>query len=751
MGWEDIVAWALVAARACLIVAAVGFFISGLDDLLVDLGYLLRAFYRRIFVLPKYQPLSVDQLLGHPEQPIAVMVPAWDESAVIREMLQNTLQALNYANYHIFVGIYPNDPATQQEVASVAESAPNVHYVVCKREGPTSKADCLNQIYQSAKDFGDERGIDFEVFVIDDAEDIVHPLSLKVFNYLIPRKDMVQLPVLPLEAGWLELTAGHYMDEFAENHSKDMAFRESFAHSIPCAGTGCAFSRRALERLAEYQNGEVFSQTAVTEDYEVGYLLHRLGLEGIFFQKAIERNVSKKSFWTGESKPHPVMEHIATREYFPRRFSDAVRQKSRWVLGITLQAWRRMGWRWAPPVAYLLMRDRKALLTNQINMLGYLVFLVVVGIWLNNLLLADSYRFPALVETGTWLWYLIVIDAGFLLWRLFMRGFYVNKIYGWRHALLSPIRMVWGNVINFVATSRAFWQFVMGPLLGRKAIWEKTDHRFPTELELQAHRHRLGELLMDRKIITLAQLDAALERQRQNHLPLGKVLLEMGSIEEDALVQVLGTQLHVDTREIDPFGCPLEVLRTLPRHLAQKYSVFPLELKGETLLVAADDLLTRDELEELERELKRPVEVCLSGTSDVAFAIGRGYEALERRDGPEATRLGQSLLQDGLISDQVLQEALKTQRRSYMRLGEVLLREGTISPAELQKALEGYAEQSSGPLGEYLVARGWITEKQLQQALESQRSRFKRLGEVLVDMRALTMQQVQPYLKDYRL
>ena len=138
----------LVIAKVLLYGVAVVFFISGIDDLFIDIYYGIRGLYRRIFILRKYRPLTEEQLLQVSEQPIAVLIPAWDEAPVIRYMLENTLRAVHYANYHIFVGTYPNDPGTQREVEIVREKVDNVHRIVCPKDGPTNKADCLNWIYQ---------------------------------------------------------------------------------------------------------------------------------------------------------------------------------------------------------------------------------------------------------------------------------------------------------------------------------------------------------------------------------------------------------------------------------------------------------------------------------------------------------------------------------------------------------------------------------------------------------------------------
>src|SRR5262249_27775558 len=150
--------------------------------------------------------------------------------------------------------------------------------------------------------------------VMQDSEDIVHPLSLKLFNYLIPRMDMVQLPVFPLEAPWYDFTSGHYLDEFSENHSKDLLVRERLAKTIPSAGVGCAFSRRALEAVARHKNNQLFSIDSLTEDYDFGFRLKEENLKQIFVKQMLERKTMKRSRLTGKQREVTVREYIAVRE-----------------------------------------------------------------------------------------------------------------------------------------------------------------------------------------------------------------------------------------------------------------------------------------------------------------------------------------------------------------------------------------------------------------------------------------------------
>ncbi|HVE12972.1 MAG TPA: glycosyltransferase, partial [Elusimicrobiota bacterium] len=124
---------------------AVGILVSGLDDLFVDCCYYFTAAYRRASGA-RFRSVTESELRSRPEQRIAVMIPAWHEHAVIGKMLRNTLRTVDYGDYEMFVGTYPNDEETITAVEEVAQADPRVHRIVCPHDGPTNKADCLNWI-----------------------------------------------------------------------------------------------------------------------------------------------------------------------------------------------------------------------------------------------------------------------------------------------------------------------------------------------------------------------------------------------------------------------------------------------------------------------------------------------------------------------------------------------------------------------------------------------------------------------------
>jgi adsorption protein B len=618
--------YVLIATKVLLIIVIVIFFISGLDDLFVDLFYLVQAVKRRIRTPKRAASLTEKQLLQPAEKWVAVMAPAWDESAVIRRMLINNLRTLNYSRYHVFVGTYPNDEATQREVEMVRGLYGNVHRVVCPKDGPTNKADCLNWIFQGIVDFEKRNKINFEIFVLADSEDVMHPLSLRLFNCLIPENDMIQLPVFPLKMSWYRFTAGHYADEFAENHSKDLLVRELLTGNLPSAGVGCAFSKRAMTTAARYANNQLFNIHSLTEDYEFGLRLGRYGFKQVFAKQAIKREITRKSFWTGRIRRKSVAEYIATREYFPARYSQAVRQKARWMLGINLQGWASLGWDKSGWADYALARDRKGIVSHQAIFLGYAVLFVMTLTWLIQHGSAGGYRYPPLIDETTWLWNLLLVDTCFLVLRCAQRAFWVHRIYGWSQALLSVPRLVWGNVINVAATGRALYLFLKSRITGERVAWDKTVHVYPSEEILKSYRRKLGDLLVESRHITINQLDIALELQQRDRRLLGQILLDEGWLREDDLISVLGEQLKLPTRRIDPESIRQDVIEAVPPAIAQRYGVLPLEIsEGGRLVLAAGVELKPEDLAAIEKHVGRPVEMCLASRTNLSSASAALY------------------------------------------------------------------------------------------------------------------------------
>lgn len=126
---------------------AVGVALCALDDILIDIAWGVRWIWRRLTVYRWHPRASAARLPAKPPAPMAIFVPAWHESAVIGDMLRALLERLDYPDYRVFVGVYPNDAGTRATVEGVGD--PRVVLAIADRDGPTTKADNLNSIWRA--------------------------------------------------------------------------------------------------------------------------------------------------------------------------------------------------------------------------------------------------------------------------------------------------------------------------------------------------------------------------------------------------------------------------------------------------------------------------------------------------------------------------------------------------------------------------------------------------------------------------
>lgn len=441
-----------------MLFASVGIFLFGVDDLLFDLVWLAL----RKHSAPVYHHGPAPSPL---DGPLAVFIPAWDEAAVLPAVLRRMLTAWNGDEFRIYIGCYPNDPATLQALAPLVAQDGRLRLVVGDRDGPTTKGDNLNRLW--ARLGADERaeGRRFAAVVLHDAEDHVHPHELSLYRRHLVDHAMVQIPVVPLIVGGSQWIGGHYGDEFAEAHGKELPLRSALAMPIPSAGVGSALTRDALTVLALHRDGRPFSGASLTEDYETGMLIGAYGMRACFVDAIAV---------TGD--------HIVSRGAFPGYFEAAVRQKARWIAGIALAGWEDLGWlrqrtgrnglkghrAWL--ARWMLWRDRRAPLAALILFAAYLGTLLVGLDWLGQAIWGWQ-----VAATSDAMRLLLAVDAAILLWRLTMRAHFTARWYGRRQALMALPRTLIANLIAMLAVRRAI--FLYGRMLrSGQVVWDKTDH-----------------------------------------------------------------------------------------------------------------------------------------------------------------------------------------------------------------------------------------------------------------------------------
>ena len=438
--------------REAALFAATGFLVLGLSDLAVDLLWLgHRA--RRLA-----RPAPTIATLPPPARPgrLAIFVPAWDEAAVIGDMLRGAAAAWPDGDWRLYVGTYGNDPATAAAAAAAASAEPRIRVEAGLEPGPTTKADCLNRLWRALLADEAAEGRPAKAIVLHDAEDVVHPAELRLFDALIERFELVQLPVLPLidpNSPWI---GAHYADEFSESHGKEMVVRGALGAGLPSAGVGCAFSREALGRLASDRGGLPFDADSLTEDYELGLRLAEAGGRRAFVRLLADDGAV-----------------VAIREYFPGTLAAAVRQKARWMTGIALSGWDRLGWSGGLAERWMRLRDRQSLLAAILLAAGYasLASWLVLKGWQGA-----GGRGPAPLPAT--LSALVAVNFGLLAWRLGLRAAFTAAAYGWREGLRAVPRTAVGNFVTMLAAASALSRY-RALRRGGRPRWDKTAHIVP--------------------------------------------------------------------------------------------------------------------------------------------------------------------------------------------------------------------------------------------------------------------------------
>lgn len=511
-------------------------FIS-LDDLIWDIYILFRSKRMKTGTsIITYKELR-DTVPGF----LAIVIAAYREEDVLEDVIENLIDTNHYPNsmYHIFLGVYPNDPATLNVADRLSKKHANVHKVIHVLDGPSSKADNINNVIENILEFERKKGIRFKGIVVHDSEDVVHPYELLVENYLLNYHKAIQMPVFPLQEMprlgnvFKNMISGTYADEFAENHYSMLVARNALGSFVPSAGTGFALSREIID---SFPNNNIFPVGSLTEDYKLSLLLKQKGYDLHYVLEEVER-------LKGDGKV--VREFISTRSIFPSTYSAAVKQKTRWIYGITMQSFKLKDIfknnNLSFSSKYSLYKDWKAKFGNILLGPGYLIFMYFI--------LSMFLEIPTMYPKFSLSWYLMMFVTFMMLERQFLRGRAVKNVYGYKSAFISvffppllPFRMFIGNIINFHATLRA-WKmhlFKSNPKTrGKRPKWNKTDHEFLEARVLKTFRRNLGDILLHENLISPEELKYSLEKSKMNGVRLGETLIAEGIVsEEDVLISL---------------------------------------------------------------------------------------------------------------------------------------------------------------------------------------------------------------------
>lgn len=585
------------------------YLLCGIDDTIWFLLSVIVGFFRK---KDKDEELDFNALRNTPPKMLAVSIAAWHEANVIGDVIANFVNTTDYPKsmYHLFVGVYPNDPDTIHAVEEAGKLYPNVHAVINCKEGPTTKAQNLNHVIRQIKEFERKNHVRFASLTVHDSEDVIHTYELLATNYLIDKHPAIQFPVFPIMKMprfgnfFKQIATATYADEFAENHYIALVERRNMKAFVPCAGTGFALSRETLEAFGDE---DVLPSESLTEDYLLSLNLYKKGIPLYYvlnkFPRVMQNGKVKSDF-------------ITTRSLFPNTFKTAVKQKTRWTYGITMQSiglkdiFRSKGVSFLG--RYSFYKDAKVKIVNLIPFFGYIASVYCIAALFTSL--------PPLYTKDSPVYYMAIAVFTMMIIRQIFRGYALYHVYGFRSVFfgcllppLFPIRLIYGNIINFTATFRAFKMKFFGDKKTNKIVnkehkqkakkevkWAKTDHDFLSKDQLRRYRRLLGDTLIVQGNITPKRCNEALKKlDREHGEQLGTYLVRHGDITEEEMMQALAHVVHV------PF-IPAAVLRKLDyadtlkqydrKHL-KEWKILPLTEEDGSVVIGICNATTEENIE----------------------------------------------------------------------------------------------------------------------------------------------------------
>ncbi len=145
----------------------------------------------------------------------------------------------------------------------------------------------------------------------------------------------------------------------------------------------------------------------------------------------------------------------------------------------------------------------------------------------------------------------------------------------------------------------------------------------------RVNNKQLGELLLDRGIISQVQLDQALGVQRDKGGLIGEILVDLGFVKEDDIAQSLTAQYGFPYLPLSNYDVNIDITSIIPGRVARQYLLVPIDKIGNNLTLAMSNPLNVQAIEDVELLSGCSVQTFVSTSSDIKRAIEKYYKDKE--------------------------------------------------------------------------------------------------------------------------
>ena len=139
-------------------------------------------------------------------------------------------------------------------------------------------------------------------------------------------------------------------------------------------------------------------------------------------------------------------------------------------------------------------------------------------------------------------------------------------------------------------------------------------------------KKKLGELLIERSVITKKQLEHALETQKAKGGLIGQVLVGLGYATEETIAQALTAQYGFPYLPLENYEIDSEVVKIVPKNVATQFCLIPIDKIGSNLTIAMSNPLNNLAIEDIELVSGLCVQIFVSTATDIKNAIEKYYK-----------------------------------------------------------------------------------------------------------------------------
>lgn len=193
-------------------------------------------------------------------------------------------------------------------------------------------------------------------------------------------------------------------------------------------------------------------------------------------------------------------------------------------------------------------------------------------------------------------------------------------------------------------------------------------------------RLKLGELLLKENIINKATLDKAIELQKASGEKFGRVLLNMGALEEKELLQFIAHQLNIPYIDLTYYDVDLSLINLLPETYARRYRALVLARQGDDLLVGMVDPLDINALDTISNIIKQPLKTAIVSEDALLTVLDRVYRRTQEIS-HFAQELSSDMLDEYAQADDLFDESDDDERAPVVKLLNSLFRDAVQARA----------------------------------------------------------------------